>query len=32
MASWLVIMSHENALLAERLKARLDEIRGALRR
>ena len=32
MASWLIIMSYKNALLAERLKDRLDEIPGALRR
>jgi hypothetical protein len=32
MASWLIIMSYENALLAEQLKDRLDEIHGALRR
>ena len=28
----LIIMSYKNALLAERLKDRLDEIQGALRR
>jgi hypothetical protein len=32
MASGLIIMSYENALLAERLKDRLDEIHGARRR
>ena len=28
----LIIMSYKNALLAERIKDRLDEIQGALRR